>query len=76
MTFACSVKHEKKINEIHADFSNLLYLFCLTKITIFVVFKAFRKAVCFDPESDFQNNMNIVKRRWPRIHSIIQSLDD
>ena len=27
------------------------------KITIFVVFKAFRKAVCFDPESDFQNNI-------------------
>ena len=46
MTFACSVKHEK-INEIHADFSNLFYLSCLSKITTFVVFKkAFRKAVC------------------------------
>ena len=43
------------------------------KITIFVVFKAFRKAVCFDPESDLQNNMNIVKMvaKNPFNHPII-----
>ena len=46
------------------------------KITIFVVFKAFRKAVCFDPESDLQNNMNIVKMvaKNPFNHPMVLSL--